>query len=323
MKMSSPKKSRWFAAMTIALLVPGSILAGVCEPLSPFSDNVLEFGRDYRPRLDFQHPDLGGCTTDISTEGVAEFSLWAWNLHHGIQGANFQLVSDGEIVSFAPAANFSLVQGGTSTWVEGLSRLDVDLVGSDICGPVAVGIVSIQVPEGADGVFVVLDGYGAAGMPRVVDVSGLDMEAVSPFHGAYAGAVDLYHCQPALCAEPLAPINDLTPVQSGDTVIELGWTAGDGDFTMIRYRGDGLHPTSIFDGQLLTLFPANEGQWQTITHTNPDVPMYWYSAFNVRNDGLAVTLGSHLECGSFTSGSVDESIPNEDTTWSSVKTRYR
>lgn len=316
-------KTQLMLAMLVMLLLANSVFAGVCEPLSPVSDNVLEHHRDYRPRLDFRHPDDGGCSASLPTSSTVEFSLWAWNLLDGIRGASFQLVSNGDIISFQPAEDFYTVQGHTAVRVDGFSRLDLEVTGFGTCGPILVGVATIAIAEGADGVFVDLDGYGALGMPMVQDGSGLDMAAVSPFHGAYAGATDLYHCQPTLCAEPLAPITDFTPIQTGDMVIELGWTAGNGDYTMIRYREDGTNPTSIYDGELLMLFPANEGQWQSVIHTNPEVPEYWYTAFNVLSNGDTVSLGSRLECGSFTAGSVDESIANEDTSWSSIKNRYR
>ncbi len=323
MEISFKMKTQLMLAMMITLLLAGSVFAGVCEPLSPVSDNVLEHHRDYRPRLDFRHPDDGECSVSLPVGDTVEFSLWAWNLLDGIREARFQLISSGNIVRFLPAEDFYTVQGQSAVRVDGLSRLDLDITGFSVCGPILVGVATIAIADGVDGVFVDLDGYGALGMPIVQGGSGLDMAAVSPFHGAYAGATDLYHCQPALCAEPLAPITDFTPIQTGGMVIELGWTAGDGDFTMIRYRADGTNPTSIDDGELLMLFPAHEGQWQSVIHTNPDVPEYWYTAFNVLSDGDAVSLGSRLECGSFTTASVDESIANEDTTWSSIKNRYR
>jgi len=296
--------------------------ADLCAPLSPTSDNVLQYGTDYRPRLDFQAPDGGGPSPQPLSEEVA-FPLHAWNLMEGLRGASFRIVSNAQDLQFQAAPEFSATVTQGITAEDGLNVLDVLLTGLDVCGPVILGdALAVGVPDGGS-LFVVLDGYEGAGMPRIQDAGGADRPAVAPFHGAHAGAFDPYHGQPPLCAEPLAPVTDLTAVQSGGLVIELGWTAGSGDATMIRYRTDGHPPTSVHDGDLLTVFPAFPGQWQTMIHTNPDVPQYWYTAFSVRLDGETVELGSGLECGSFTSATVDESVSNEDATWSSLKRRYR
>lgn len=315
-------RRRYIPALVFMVAMATSTFAGICEDLAPTSDNATTYGVDYRPRLGFRtQSDEDVCALPLDGD-YARFRLYAWNVGLGTTGASFRLLSDGEIVSFEPHSGFSDAGEGPSRPGD-LYAHDVHLVGPLACGPVKLGIVTIAVPAGSDGLWVDLDGYGGDGLAVVFDVGGADLPAVSPRHGAYAGAVDLFHCQPTLCAEPLAPIDDLTPVQSGDTVIELGWTAGDGDFTMIRFRGDGVHPTSVYDGELLTVFPSFPGQWQTIVHANPEVPEYWYTAFNVRMSGGEVEHGSMLECGSFAEGSVDESISNEVLTWGSVKTRYR
>lgn len=318
--------NRWspIAVLILAFGVTATTaMAGVCEPLSPVSETVGTFGVDYSPRVGFRPDDDGlSCAFELSEDGTT-FPVYAWNVGAGATGAALRLVTDGTITAFHPGFDFTETAGLEPTVDGAWSVLDIQLTGGPACGPVLLGEVVVAAPEGADGVWVDVDGFGGQGAPAIYDADGMDIPARSPFHGAYAGAEDLYHCQPALCAEPLAPIADLTAVQTGGAVIELGWTAGSGDYTMIRYRDDGTFPTSVFDGELLTLFPSMEGQWQAIVHTNPEVPEYNYTAFSVVIQGGTVELGSRLECGSFVTASVDESIGAETLSWGGVKSRFR
>ena len=50
---------------------------------------------------------------------------------------------------------------------------------------------------------------------------------------------------------------------------------------------------------------------------------YWYTAFSVTLEGEEVTVGSQLECDSFTTATVDESVAVESSTWGALKDRYR
>lgn len=318
---------RTVATLLILAAVIGTAtasVASVCEKLSPASENVGNYGLDHRPRIGFQVSDADvSCVIPLAVEAATEMTLYAWNLGLGISGASFRLVSNGDIEGFTPGSEFGLVGSSVAMPDGTLTVIDVELAGLAECGPVELGTIAVSPTTGSSGVYVDIDGYAGTGTATLFLVAGPDVPAISPFHGAYAGDQDLYHCQPALCAEPLAAITDLSSVQSGGTVIELGWTAGEGDATMIRYRSDGEHPTSIYDGELLVAFPAVAGQWQSIVHTNPEVPEYWYTAFSVRLDGSEVTQSSLLECGSFTTASVDESISNETLSWGAFKQRFR
>ena len=184
-------------------------------------------------------------------------------------------------------------------------------------------LVGTAVIAAAPAVFVDLEAKSGNPRPFVYNHAGQPVAALTPHHGAYAGDTDLYHCQPALFAEPLAPITDLEAVQSGGAVIEMGWTAGNGGWTMVRYRTDGQHPLSVHDGQLLALVPGSPGEYQTAFNTNLDVAHFWYTAFDVEMAGDTVVRGSQLECGSFATASQDESVANENLSWGALKANYR
>lgn len=318
------------AGLLLALPVPALVVgaaAGVCEELSPTSDNFLHFGIDYRPRIDFQPPDAGqeACPRELpdTLPGTVDFDIYAYNLHGGMLGAEFRVVSDAPIQSFSPGFDFSRISGDihnldAATWVD-----DISLVGSAVEGPALLGTVTVLVEEGRESVAVDLKGYGGAETATfTIEVLG-ELPAVSPRHGAYAGASDLYHCQPPLCEEPHLPPPDFSALQTGGMVIELGWTAGDGNYTMIRYRSDGIFPTSIYDGQRLVLMPTVEGQRYSTTHPYPNTTRYWYTIFNVTKVSGVIVRGSQIEKGSFVAASVDESVPNEPVTWGAVKGLYR
>jgi len=312
--------------MTLLLLTTAVAQGGICEALSPTSANVVGFGTDYLPRIDF-HPGEGGadlCAVPLpgTLPGVLALPLYAYNLQGEASGARLRLVASAEITGFEPAPGVTRSRMDGPLFDGNLWFVDLELSGS-LCGPALLGQLELLAPAGETTLFADVAGFGGSGTPTVANAFIGELPAVSPRHGAYAGATDLYHCQPPLCREPHAPVQGMTALQSGGFVIELGWTAGGGEFTMIRFRADGVSPTSVFDGDLLTVMPTIPGQSYAVIHENPQASRYWYTAFAVSLSGDVVTLGSRLECDSFTTASVDPSIPVTDATWGAVKNTYR
>jgi len=314
-------------AFGLAIGFTSFALATNCEELSPTSTNVMAYGTDYLPRLDF-HDGLEAetaCVYDLPDALPAEMNipLYGFNLQNAITGVRFRLIASVPLVTFTPSEDLTEI-GGETVWNdEDYWYLDISLVAEEICGPLVIGEVTLSVPEGTESYFVDLLGFLAEQSPVFVYNHTIELPVVQPRHGAYAGQVDLYHCQPPLCVQPNTAVSEFQPIQSGGEVIELGWKGGGGDFTMIRYRTDGLHPTSIFDGELLTLMPSYPQQDFAIFHDNPQFVQYWYSAFSVTMVGEEVVLGSQLECDSFTTATVDESVGSESTTWGVLKSKYR
>lgn len=307
--------------LTLGVFGAALAVAGTCEPISPTSEAVMAYGFDHRPRLDFRLPYAGESCAFPAGEGeTLSFELYAYNLHLGTNGAAFGLVSNVEILDFLPADGFSLQSLGPVTQAGGLWRRDVRLSAHGECGPLNVGTVLVA---NATAVFVDLEAMTGNPRPFLYNHAGQPVAALTPHHGAFAGDSDLYHCQPALCAEPLAPVRDLEAIQSGGSVIELGWTVGEGGWTMIRYRTDGQFPLSVHDGQLLVLRSGAPGEYQTALNTNLDMAHFWYTAFNVEMSGDVVLQGSQLECGSFIQASQDESVANETMSWGALKSNYR
>ena len=310
----------------LLLLTTAGAQGGVCETLSPTSANVVGFGTDYLPRVDF-HPGEGDgtlCAVPLPgvLPGVVALPVYAYNLQGEAAGVRMRLFASVEITDFEPAPGVNRARMDGPLPSGALWYVDLELSGT-LCGPALLGQLVLLAPEGTTTLFADVAGFGGSGAPTVTSTFNGVLPAVTPRHGAYAGATDLYHCQPPLCREPHAPVEGLTALQSGGFVIELGWTAGGGEFTMIRYRADGVPPTSVFDGELLTVMPTSPGLGYAVIHENPQASRYWYTAFAVSMSGDVVTLGSRLECGSFTTASVDPSIPVTDATWGAVKNIYR
>ena len=319
---------RFLAGLSCVLALtsaPRIACAGSCEALSPRSANVLGFGTDYLPRVDFHGGEPGdACAFPLpaSLPGALSIPLHAYNLQGEATGVRLRLISSVEIQGFTPVPGVSATVAAGPRPDGAFWILDLELAGT-LCGPLVLGSLDVIVPAGATAAFVDVAGLGGSGAPLVINASRGSLPAVSPRHGAFVGAYDAYHCQPPLCREPNAPAGDFAPLQSGGFVIELGWKAGGGDFTMIRYRADGTPPASIFDGELLMLLPTVPGQRYAIVHENPQASQYWYTAFAVTVTGDEVTLGSRLECDSFTHASVDPSIPVTGSTWGALKNAYR
>jgi len=303
------------------------VLAGACEDLSPASENLALFGVDYRPRIGFQPVDAevfgAGEPLPESLPATLSFPLYAYNLHGDLLGARFRILSSARILQFVPEAALVLTAGNSPVEEAGIWRDDIQLLSFGLAGPLLLGFVEVEAAEGADGVWVDLAGKDGAPLPEVnIDGRGA-LPAVSPHHGAFAGADDPYHCQPALCPEPLPAILDLEVLESGFTPTRLSWTAGEGNYTMIRFLPFGIHPHSVYDGELLVLMPTVEGGRYNVIHSTPDVAQYWYTAFNVEIAGGEVVLGSQIETGSMVTAIVDESIPADTVTWGAVKQQYR
>jgi hypothetical protein len=312
--------------VALVLFTAAAAQGGICEPLSPTSTNVVGFGTDYLPRIDFFSGEEGAdpCAVSLpgTLPGALALPLYAYNLQGDASGARLRLTASAEITDFQPAAGVTRSRMDGPGFDGHFWFVDLELSGA-LCGPMLLGQLDLLAPAGATTLFADVAGFGGFGAPTVVRGFNGESPAVSPRHGAYAGAIDLYHCQPPLCREPHAPVKGLTALQSGGLVIELGWAAGGGEFTMIRCRADGAPPTSVFDGELLTVMPTIPGQNYTVIHDNPRASEYWYTAFSVSLSGDVVTLGSFLECDSFTTATVDPSIPVTAATWGAVKNIYR
>jgi hypothetical protein len=298
--------------------------AAVCEG-PPARAGADGFGPDYLPRLELSDPSGPGgqCALALPDRvpGPVVFALRASNLLDGATGARLRLIASEPITGFASAPGLSAmtVPGdvGTGVWT-----LDVLVSGAPFCGPASLGELTLAVRSGCRGLWADLTGFGGDGPPIVVLRMG-ETPALCPNHGAYAGPRDLYHCQLPLCPEPNEPVRDFTPLASEGRVPQLGWTAGGGNVTVIRYRSDGFYPISLTDGELLAAMPTIPGQRYTCRHENPEVPRCWYSAFAVTVEGETIVLGSRLECGALTTASFDPSIEVMPATWGALKRFYR
>jgi hypothetical protein len=323
------KMVKAIVVVTIALacFTPVSSQAAACEELSAFSENISLYSVDYLPRICFADPaETEACVIELPPYGVAaQFPIYAYNLGEGIKTAELRITAYGEITQFDVGPgwfNLPVLVDPIGPY----TTADIS-VGSHaaVCGPVLLGVIHVMANPDANDINVELSGFGGTDSPIVVMGDGSTLPTRDPFHGAYAGSTDLYHCQPSLCVEPLPSIVDLAVVEDGGALIRLNWTAGDGSHTMIRYRNDGVHPQSIFDGELLVLLPTFAGSTGEAVYSNieQDYYQFYSTAFNVDAAGEDVINGSILDCGAYAYGELDPSIPNEMTTWGAIKQQYR
>lgn len=304
----------------------GDARGGACEPLSAYSATVASYGIDYLPRVDFRAGGGEASTCahalPVSLPAPLAVPLYAYNLQGEVEAVRFRLLATVEITGLTPGPGLDGSASAPTAVGDGWV-MDVQLSADGLCGPLLLGEVTLAVPAGCAGLTVDVAGHGGEPAP-IVTISGRgELPAVTPRHGAYAGAPDLYHCQQPLCWEPHTAVTGFEPLQQGGAIIELAWTAGSGEYTMIRQRKDGVAPNSVFDGKLLAIVPTVPGLSYAILHEHPEAIQYWYTAFSVSMSGDTVTLGSSLECGSFTTATVDPSIPADPVTWGAVKNAYR
>ena len=113
---------------------------------------------------------------------------------------------------------------------------------------------------------------------------------------------------------------DFTAERGYGLSVKLGWTAGTGNTTVVRYRTD-RYPTGWEDGTHVVTMPSSPGERQQFFHTDaPNGYILYYAAFSLTMDGAGmVETNGFVECESMDTTFVDGLISVEDATWGSIK----
>jgi len=245
--------------------------------------------------------------------------IYAYNLWEGAQAFELSLRTPVAPLGFDRGPDITSVDLNVTLQSDGaVTSLHLE-AGAPLCGPVYLG--SLRLP--------------AASLPTTFRVAlgrslASDRCAARTADGAWrAAAADDGGARIApgtlttLGACGLeAPVQALRAVPGERTgLIDLSWTSGSGNFTLLRYRTDGRYPTDPWDGELLAFLPAS------VTHLADsfEVPG------TMRIAAWSITRGpfgnyytaSNVECGSLASITVQLPVGVTARGWGQVKSLFR
>jgi hypothetical protein len=316
-------------SLVLAVVVGGGNAFAQCYGSLMLSPGYFEY--DYLVRLAVHFgdvsalPDAVQCSRVMTVgESPIEVPIFMYNLHEGIDYLEFSVESNDSIAEFVPENCFSIVRQDYYVF-PGYYQLNIKLSACQpICGPAYVGDLKIVPVRGADPIWIDLGPNRLSSRMIAGDPYGETHYMFSPHHGGYIGSGYLYSCQPPLCDEPNSPVQDFLAAMSYGCAVELTWTAGGGNYTIIRCRTD-RYPTGYEDGELVVEIPSTPGQQQYYYHTVvPNDEILYYKAFSLTLDaGRNVINDSFVECASSDTTYASCEIAVESSSWGEIKRHFK
>jgi len=324
-------KAVFFTIAFLSVLLPGTgaPLHAQCYGSLALSPDF--FGYDYLVRICVHFGDISTipydivCGTTMPFGGhPAEFPIYAYNLHDGVDFLEFSIESNDSLALFVPSGDFQVVSAVTEK-EGGLYRMNLKLETTwPVCGPAFVGTAEVEPVSGVDPIWVDLVPNRETGEMSARDRYGTQHYLFSPKHGGYAGTDYLYTCQEPICPEPNVSVKDFYAITGPSCSIKVGWTAGAGNRTMVRYHVD-HYPEGYLDGALLCELSSTPGEVQFYYHTGvPQGQLVYYTAFSLTRDlGGDISLDSFVECSAMDSVRASCVIAVKESSWGEIKNLYR
>jgi len=270
-------------------------------------------------------PEYIQCSRSLfEGEEEVSFPIYMYNAHEGIRYIEFGVESNDTITAFEPQSGF-MIYSAYGYKIGDVYRFDVALkTFSPVCAPVLIGYVKVKRVHGADPVWLDLTQNEQTHRMIANDIDWYAHYVFPPQHGGYIGSGYLYTCQEPVCPEPNLPVKDFSAKMSVGCAVELRWTAGSGNTTVIRYRTD-RYPTGYDDGELVVEVPSIPGESQYYFHTGiPSGAILYYKAFSLtKGAGGEVITNSFVECSSVDTVLTNCEISVERSTWGEIKGMYR
>lgn len=316
-----------FFVLSVTLALSSSLAGAQCE----YTLSSGPAAWDYFVRLAMHFGDASSipnsiiCSRSLAEgEDVVQVPIWAYNLHEGIDYLEFAVESNESLGVFIPDNCFTVVSSNAFGTSSGF-HLDLVLQAcAPVCGPARVGLVEVVRTRGLDPVWVDFAANSLMGRMVARDVSGNYHYAFSPSHGCYLGNGYLYNCQPPLCEEPNSPVSWFDARPGGNCRVKLMWTAGGGNWTMIRWS---IHryPVGIEDGHLAAERETVPGQSYYLYHVEIPTPArIFYTAFSYTRDASGnIVRDSFVECSSVDYIDIKCEIATEESSWGAIKSLYR
>ena len=188
-----------------------------------------------------------------------------------------------------------------------------------LCGPVLLGCLRISTANAPDQFRVTVAPHATSGLAAVRTLTGEWRTLEIDEGGARVGlGAD---CPPAACT-----VNSgirgmtLTPGEISGSW-SFAWTSGGGNFSLLRYRIDGVYPVDPWDGELLAFLPSTVN---SLSHLFAESGELRVAAWSVSRGPFATLYAaSNLECGSLASATVHIPVGVSSNSWGKIKTLYR
>jgi hypothetical protein len=317
------------SAIMVTMTVPSGGAYAQC-----FGSLMLEpgfFQSDYLTRLAVHFgtaediPDDIICSRGrIPGEDVLEIPIWIYNVHEGVTYMEFGIESNDSISDFVPGSGVSIHH--FSSWnLEGKYYYNLKLdTAVPLCGPALVGHAYIVPAEGSELTWIDLGPNRHTMRMFSTDWVWNEHYMFSPTHGGYVGSSFLYTCQEPICREPNLPVTELEATAGYGLAVKLEWTAGEGNWTVIRARTDS-YPTGYGDGRLVVEMPGTPGQRLYYYDTAaPQGAIVYYKAFSLTM-GVSqdVIYDSFIECSATDTTFTHGIIATEESSWGAIKSMGR
>jgi hypothetical protein len=308
------------------MIIPSAGANAQCFGSLNIAPGYFEF--DYLVRITVHFGSAEDIPTDIICsrgrmpgEEIIEVPIWVYNAHEGVTRLEFGIESNDTIVGFDPASCFNIYHQSFKpvntifTW-----NLKIETC-SPMCGPALVGTVKIKPAEDSQLTWVNLSTNFHTQRMVATDWHFNEHMMFSPMHGGYVGSGYLYTCQEPICEEPNLSAQDLDATAGYGLAVKLTWTAGEGNYTMIRARTDGF-PTGYGDGRLVVEMPTSYGQQYYFYDTYaPQGAIVYYKAFSLTKTGDQIIADSFVECAATDTTFTHGFIGTEEASWGSIKKR--
>lgn len=288
------------------------------------------FQYDYLVRITVHFGDVSALPDDVICsrtlgpgESPVEVPVYFYNAHDGIMGVEFAVESCDSIASFLPQNGFSIISSSKKN-DSGFYRMNINVeTVTPLSGPALIGYAYI-IPSGSnDPVWMTIVENRSSGGMFATDQYAETHYAFSPHHGGYVGNSYLYACQEPICEEPNLSVLDFEASEGLANTVQLMWTAGGGDHTIIRYSVDRF-PEGYGDGELVVDIESIPGEVKLFSHEDPPHSVIiYYTAFSVTSVSGDVIRNSFVECGATDTTLSKELINAEKTSWGILKNKIK
>ncbi len=285
------------------------------------------FEYDYLVRLCVHFGDVSSIPEDIvcssgrmEGEDILQVPIYFYNAHEGVNRLEFAVESNDSIISFSPQNGFSIYHTSHQEYT-GFNRMNLKIdTCMPACGPTLAGYIYIVPAEDSDLTWIHLVPNANTHRMNALDPFGADHYVFSPQHGGYIGNSYLYTCQAPICEEPNMPVTNLVAQTGFARSVRLTWTAGEGNYTVIRARTD-RYPAGYYDGRLVIEMESTPGQEMYFFDTEvPDLAIIYYKAFSLTiNGGGDIINNSFVECEAVDTIFVHNEIAVETMSWGAIK----
>jgi hypothetical protein len=260
------------------------------------------------------------CSASVDKElPVFCVPVYAYNLWDGADAFELALQTPQPPIEFDPGPAISEVHMDVAVNEAGaVTRLKLAATSLQ-CGPLYLGCLRLSAAELPESFRITILEPELAGRRAARSDDGTWRTAVADAGGARIAPYAT--CTGRTCGVE-APIRDLSLARGPQAgFVDLSWTSGSGNTTLLRCRMDGRYPTDPWDGELLAALPASVTRF---THRFELPGEARIAAWSVtRGPSGNLYSASNVECGSLAALLVQLPVGVTPRGWGQVKTLYR